>query len=534
MSRARLARRVLGAAPALLALAAAPAAAQVSAPTAVLTDPAGVAGDGFGHSIALDGDRALVGAPSTDDLASNAGAAFVLERDPSGAWPVAAELVAAQPIANGRLGNTVALDGDVALCADLVGNRVHVFERAPGGTWSETAVLAPPTGRLFTPGIDVDGDRIAVGVRALPASRTPGGVAVFERSGASWSLAQFVDALDGAVVEFARRLDLAGDRIVVGSPHDSRTLPSNGVIMVFERSGGSWSRTDLIEPPFPAFSQLFGYDVVTFDDTIVAGVLGASFVTNCGAVAVIEKQAGSWTTLYVNNQTPQIEMRLGASVDAIDGRIVAAAPGFETNFGETGAIFVFEKSTSPTFINGVWYESLRLLPETASVGDGLGALDGNAVALDGLRVLAGARGASGTGEAYVLDLERFHTSRNTASIVDPGVHRLTIRGEVALENDVYFVAGSVTGTSPGIALAPGVALPLVQDSYTFACATLAAPLIDQVGTLDDDGRGVARLTLAPGLPASFLGTSIHHAFVAIDPTDFSVEVSNAVSIEFVP
>ena len=51
-------------------------------PLAEITPPGGASGIGFGHAIALSGDRLVVSAPTGDPSGSGAGAVFVYQRDP--------------------------------------------------------------------------------------------------------------------------------------------------------------------------------------------------------------------------------------------------------------------------------------------------------------------------------------------------------------------------------------------------------------------------------------------------------------------
>ncbi len=63
----------------------------LQAQIAKLTASDGVAGDLFGHSVAVDGDTSVVGAYEDE---SEKGAAYVLAKDSSGAWSQVAKLTA--------------------------------------------------------------------------------------------------------------------------------------------------------------------------------------------------------------------------------------------------------------------------------------------------------------------------------------------------------------------------------------------------------------------------------------------------------
>ena len=83
---------------------------------AKLTASDAAAFDGFGESVALAGEYALVGAVGDDDHGSMSGSAYIFKRDGS-LWTQQAKLTASDAAADDRFGHSVALAGDY----DLVG-----------------------------------------------------------------------------------------------------------------------------------------------------------------------------------------------------------------------------------------------------------------------------------------------------------------------------------------------------------------------------------------------------------------------------
>ncbi|MBN1588723.1 MAG: PEP-CTERM sorting domain-containing protein [Pirellulales bacterium] len=75
-----------------------------------IENPDPVAGDAFGYSVAIEGDRLVVGAPRVDvGGAVDAGAAYVFERDDS-VWTQIDKQVLATPLAGQWFGETVGVD----------------------------------------------------------------------------------------------------------------------------------------------------------------------------------------------------------------------------------------------------------------------------------------------------------------------------------------------------------------------------------------------------------------------------------------
>ena len=94
--------------------------------------------------------------------------------------------------------------------------------------------------------------------------------------------------------------------------------------------------------------------------------------------------------------------------------------------------------------------------------------------------------------------------------------------------NLYFLGGSITGTSPGFQLG-GVTVPLVYDAYTVASAG-SVLLPGSIGVLDANGRGTAMFDLPPLIGAGFTGTTFHHAYIVLDASLTPTMASNARGI----
>jgi hypothetical protein len=110
------------------------------------TEAAGLEGDNFGASIAMDGDLALIGAPLADpNNAFNHGAAYLF-RSAGGAWSEYARLATPGAIAN-NYGRSVALRDGVAMVGSIVPigstERVAVFRRY-GDDWVFRGEIVSP------------------------------------------------------------------------------------------------------------------------------------------------------------------------------------------------------------------------------------------------------------------------------------------------------------------------------------------------------------------------------------------------------
>ncbi len=125
--------------------------------------------DDFFIAASLEGDRALIGERKAGRKAE--GTATVFERSPEGEWKSAAQLAPANPFEDGAFGSAVALDGsktvvigyDEQLRFDYNIDRVgYVFERQDSGEWKQRHII--DIGEVFFgSAIDIDNGVAAIG-----------------------------------------------------------------------------------------------------------------------------------------------------------------------------------------------------------------------------------------------------------------------------------------------------------------------------------------------------------------------------------
>ncbi|MDJ0837808.1 MAG: hypothetical protein QNK37_14930 [Acidobacteriota bacterium] len=139
--------------------------------------PGDATGDQFGKSLDLSGDTLLVGAPRVDLTATNVGAAYIFKQNwdnVADSWGQVAELTGDPTDQNAYLGQSVSLDGDVAIVGspEQYGNknwgRVTLFLRNEGGSdnWGRNISFNSTDaaeGDHFGIGVAGSNDRILVG-----------------------------------------------------------------------------------------------------------------------------------------------------------------------------------------------------------------------------------------------------------------------------------------------------------------------------------------------------------------------------------
>lgn len=205
--------------------------------------------DYYGTTVAISGKYAIVGVPERDlDTAglnplNRAGAAYILERNAQGNWVEVQKIMAFDRSAQDAFGLSVTVDGDYIAV----------------GSYSNKAANG-----------------------ASPLGYRTGGVYIYERNNSTghWDFAQKVIASDRATYNQFSKVDISGDRMIVGaSGSNTGTNPDGsvggGAVYFFERNGaGQWMEEKKYIPNFRTSADGLGFSVAICGDYAVAGAPG--------------------------------------------------------------------------------------------------------------------------------------------------------------------------------------------------------------------------------------------------------------------
>lgn len=149
----------------------------------------------------------------------------------------------------------------------------------------------------------------------------------------------------------------------------------------------------------------------------------------------------------------------------------------------------------------------------------------------GVPVYAVERAPLGNLTNLTIDVKALTANIAQISIAAPVPQVLQLDAGTINAGRGYWVLGSFTGTSPGLALGTGDVLPLNFDLYmNHLIGNLNPPILaNNFASLDGQGRNQTLFNL-PHVSAALVGVTVHHAYVLF-PLDFT---SNAVSVTLVP
>ncbi len=317
--------------------------------------------------------------------------------------------------ANDQFGDTIAVSGDTLVVgspSDDVGANVdqgsaHIY-RWTGTGWVFEATLTATggaAGDFFGGSVAISGDTVVVGAFSddVGANSNQGSAYVFTRSGTTWSQQAQINSVGGAAADaFGCSVAISGDTVVVGAYADDVGAITNlGSAFVFTRSGSAWTQQAQLNAAGGAATDFFGYSVAISGDTVAVGARLDDVGANLdqGSAYVFTRSGTTWS------QQAQLVAAGGAAGDlfgqaiAISGETIVA--------GASGADVGINSNQGSAYVftrvGGVWSQQAQLTGSDGGVSDNLGL----AVAIDADTVVVGAPGkdlggAGNQGQAYVF------------------------------------------------------------------------------------------------------------------------------------
>lgn len=362
--------------------------------TQKLTASDGDEADAFGYSVALSGDRALVGANRNEGTGAAAhsavGSAYVFEPQENGVWKQVAELTSPNTM---LLGASVALDGERALVGAFRedgSGAAYVFERQANGTWSEVAQLSldqhPHAGLGFS--VSLDGERALVGaVFDDGVSQESGAAYVFDRSAdGAWQRTAKLIASDGESMDlFGYSVSLSGDDALVGA----RKHSGRGEAYFYARdASGNWIQTKKVEPGGNEHPVVATSVSLRHNRALVKWGLGAR---------IFERNAtGVWqytATLTIDPES--VEHIVGAGVSLGENRAVVGVWTHDTDGHTVSGAHVFDQQPD----GRSWSDTAQIACKSSYAFVPL--------SVSGDRILVGTAGEKNhAGSAFIFDRHR--------------------------------------------------------------------------------------------------------------------------------
>jgi hypothetical protein len=318
------------------------------------------AGDEFGADVGISGDWAIVGSPFDDVVPfGETGSAYIFRFD-NGSWIEHTKLVAGVPVGTNQFGHSVAIDGDVAVVGELVGDatgpgtetgRAYVFRYDGVSAWNLEQTLQAPVADAnffdhFGHDVAIDGNLIVIGTRFDDqAANNAGALYVFGYDGLNWvQQAKLLTSGGAANDQLGFTVDISGNT-VIGGAHSRDTLgDTSGSAIIFAFDGVTWSQQAELTASNGAAGDQFGESVSVSGDIAFVG----SIVTSSqeGAGYLFHRSETTWSEVEILRACDRAGGDQAGRGIAVDGSLgVIGAAGHEHTLSPTdnsGSAYVFD------------------------------------------------------------------------------------------------------------------------------------------------------------------------------------------------
>lgn len=251
-------------------------------------------GDNFGHAVSINGDTALIGAPKDDDGGANSGAVYVFVRQ-GARWNQQAKLTAKNPARSDGFGESVSLLGNTAIIGApqtehagvKFAGAVYVFERE-GDSWVEKTKLTanePGKADRFGFSVAINADTVVIGapLRDTNGGQDAGAAYIFGRDGTSWKQLARVEGEGGRKGDkFGYSVATNGNVVIVGAPIRREDAFASGASYAFARVDGVWQAKQKVVPKNGAKDLHFGESVGINENTVAIASHHKTKCDDCG------------------------------------------------------------------------------------------------------------------------------------------------------------------------------------------------------------------------------------------------------------
>ena len=394
------------------ALPAVPCGATSVEETAKLTASDGPDGHQFGISVSVAGDTAVVGANGDDDAGTASGSAYTFRYN-GAAWVEEAKLTASDAAAGDGFGISVSVAGDTAVVgarfdddAGIASGSAYVF-RYNGAAWVEEAKLTASdaaAGDGFGASVAVADDIVVVGAGSNTDAGTRSGSAyVFRYNGAAWVEEAKLTASDAAAEDlFGVSVAVADKTAVVGAFGNDDNGSLSGSAYIFRYNGAAWVEEAKLTASDAAAGDHFGISVAVAALNVLTGagetaVVGAFGDDDSGSVSgsayIFRYNGAAWVEeAKLTASDAAAEDQFGVSVAVADETAVVGADLDDDNGSFSGSAYIFR------YNGAAWVEEAKLTASDAAAGDQFGV----SVAVSGDTTLVGAFLAEDNGRGVGL------------------------------------------------------------------------------------------------------------------------------------
>ncbi len=314
----------------------------------------GASYDTFGNGVALSDSYAVVGAQLDDDRGLNSGSVYVLKLE-NGNWVETTKLTANDGAEEDHFGSSVAISGDrivigASLDDDLGENSgsAYVFNLVDT-TWVQEAKLLASDGEIDDrfEEVAISGDYIIVGAWGdQDQGALTGSAYIYLYDGSGWNQQTKLTASDAAGGDqFGLDVAISGDYAIVGAYGNDDNGENSGSAYIYKRDGTTWSEQQKLLAGNGSEFDEFGISVSISDSYAVVGAdVTDEEGENSGSAYLFRREDSLWTeSLRLTAGDGKPYDFFGISVAVSADHLLIGAGGNDDNGFDAGAAYAFDE-----------------------------------------------------------------------------------------------------------------------------------------------------------------------------------------------
>ena len=339
-------------------------------------------GDQLGFAVAIDANKneVIAGAPKQDAGGLSSGAAYIFEQREDASWVESTKLSDGETASEDQFGVSVAISGNFAISGaqqddDIAPNAgaAYIFERS-GVLWLQRTKLTvddAQAGDLFGNAVAMDGETVLVGAPGVDDAGPEAGAAyVFVKVGEEWIQQAKLIGDDLEIFDrFGSAVTVHGDTAIIGAYGKDEIGTDSGAAYVFVRSGASWTQQAKLTHRGSVPGDLFGFAVGVYEDNALIGAYRSDAAgPDSGAAYLFTRNGRTWTQdLLLMPNDISIGDEFGYSVNLTKGAAIIGAPKEDRHLDDVGAAYVFVETRDS------WVQQAKLGASDADTGDEFGS-----------------------------------------------------------------------------------------------------------------------------------------------------------------
>ncbi|MEK7613462.1 MAG: thrombospondin type 3 repeat-containing protein [Patescibacteria group bacterium] len=301
----------------------------------------------FGESVSIDGNKFVVGAPYDDTGATDAGSAYLFDAT-TGALLRTFNNPA--PAAGDQFGFSVSLYGDKVLIGTTLDNVVYtnsgstyLFDATTGALLRTFNNPTPGADDYFGHAISLLGDRALISAVWDDTGATDAGSAYLFDATTGALLYTFNNPTPEFYDQFGKSVSLSDDRLLISAYLDNTGALHTGSVYLYDAVTGALSHT--FNNPTPEEYDQFGHSVSLSGDRLLVGAnADDAGALNAGSAYLFDATTGALLYTF-NNPTPEPNETFGEFVYLLGDRALVGSPRENTGATQAGSAYLFDATT---------------------------------------------------------------------------------------------------------------------------------------------------------------------------------------------